>query len=306
MGLRVVVVSRQAEEAVALLRARRPDVDWVGVADPGGMPVLQADAVVGSQLSADVLARIEGLRWVQGWWAGIDGQTVPEGLLFTRMVGAFTQDMAEHVLGQVLDFVKRFPQARAQQAERRWQRYQPRRLSETRVGIAGGGEIGRGIGRTLASLGVSVSYLVRVPRPLEPGAPVYGPATEAAFWSSVDGVVLVLPLTPDTDGFLDAGRIARLRPGSFVINVGRGRVVDEDALLAGLNTGQVDRAYLDVLGVEPLPPDSPLWSHPRVVITPHVSGAGRLEDLVERSLENLDRYLRGEPLVGVVDRERGY
>jgi len=300
------VGDRDAEAAVALLRVRRPDVEWIPVTDPARMPPLEADAFFGNVQDGAVFERMAGLRWVQAWWAGIDGHQVPERVLFTRMVGAFTQDMAEHVLGQVLDWAKNFATARAQQAARVWKRYPTRRLSDLTVGVAGAGDIGRGIGRLLANLGARVTFLVRSPRPLEGAAAVYGPEDDRRFWAESDGVVLTLPLTAETAGMVDGRRIAWMRPAGFLINVGRGGVVDEAALLAGLDRGAPGWAYLDVTPTEPPPPDSRLWTHPRVVLTPHVSGAGHLPDLVDRSLDNLDRYLRGEPLWGVVDRRRGY
>lgn len=289
-----------------LLRARRPDVEWIPVTEPHRMPPLEAEAFFGSVQDGSVFRRIAGLRWVQAWWAGVDGHQVPDQVLFTRMIGAFTQDMAEHVLAQVLDWAKNFPTARAQQAARVWRRYKTRRISDLTVGVAGAGDIGRGIGRLLAGLGARVTFLVRSPRPLDGAEAVYGPEDDRRFWAEADGVVLTLPLTAETAGLVDARRIAWMRQGSFVINVGRGGVVDEAALLAGLDHGAPGWAYLDVAQSEPPPPDSRLWTHPRVMLTPHVSGAGRLPDLVDRSLDNLDRYLRGEPLWGVVDRRRGY
>lgn len=270
------------------------------------MPDIEAEVIFGHNFPADVFRRVKGARWVQWWSAGVDGHPVPDGLLFTRMVGAFNRDMAEHVLGQVLDFAHQFQKARDQQERRIWARYPTRRLTELAVGIAGGGEIGRAVGSMLASLGTRVTYLVRTPKPGDHTPPVYGRDREREFFDGLDVLVLVMPHTPATERFLNRERLAWLKPGAAVLNIGRGRVVDEEALLEALSAGHVARAYLDVQRTEPLPADSPLWAHPAVVVTPHLSGAGRDEDVLDRSLENLARFERGEPLLGVVERERGY
>ena len=299
-------MDRKASEACRYLRAARPDVEFVPVGDVAAMMPMEADAVFGHNFPASVFGRIAGLRWVQWWSAGVDGHRVPEHLIFTRMVGAFNRDMAEHVLGQLLDFGHQFQRARDQQAARIWARYPTRRLGELTVGIAGAGEIGRAVGRMLESLGTPVKYLGRTRRPADSTPPFYESADERPFFEGLDALVLTLPRTPATDGFLNRTRLGWLPPGTAVINVGRGAVVDEEALVEALAEGRVGRAYLDVFGTEPLPADSILWTHPAVVITPHLSGAGRDEDVLDRSLENLGRFERGEPLLGVVDRTRGY
>ena len=300
------MVDREASEACRYLKAARPDVDFVPVPDPAWMPPMEAVAVFGHNYPAVVFDRIAGLRWVQWWSAGVDGYAVPEPLLFTRMVGAFNRDMAEHVLGQILDFGHQFQRARDQQAAHTWARYPTRRLGELVVGMAGAGEIGRAVGRMLEGLGTPVKYLVRTHKPGDATPPVYDRAQERRFFEDLDVLVLTMPHTPETEGFLNPTRLQWLPRGAAVVNVGRGAVVDEGALLDAIAQGRVARAYLDVVRTEPLPPDSPLWSHPAVVITPHLSGAGRDEDVWDRSLENLRRFERGEPLVGLVDRTRGY
>ncbi|MGC8489307.1 MAG: NAD(P)-dependent oxidoreductase [Clostridia bacterium] len=304
--MRIAVVDRDALAACRYLEAARPDVSFIPVADPASMPGIEADAIFGHNYPASVFDRVKGVRWVQWWSAGVDGHPVPDHLLFTRMVGAFNRDMSEHVLGQVLDFAHQFQTARDQQAGRIWARYPTRRLNELTVGIGGGGEIGRAAGEMLEGLGAAVKYLVRQLKAGDAAPPFFDRARERAFFDDLDVLVLVMPHTADTEGFLNRERLGWLPRGAAVLNIGRGRVVDEDALREALDRGQVARAYLDVQRTEPLPADSWLWTHPRVVITPHLSGAGRDEDVLDRSLENLARFERGEALLGVVDRERGY
>lgn len=133
------------------------------------------------------------------------------------------------------------------------------------------------------------------------------PADQAeAFCAQCDVVVLVLPHTPATAGLFGARALAALPKGAILVNIGRGAVLDEAALLAALDTGRLRHAVLDVFATEPLPADHPLWRHPRVTITPHVSGPSLPEDVVEAFMANYRRYAAGEPLVGVVDRNRGH
>jgi glyoxylate/hydroxypyruvate reductase A len=134
----------------------------------------------------------------------------------------------------------------------------------------------------------------------------FGAEDWARFAGGLDALVLVLPLTPQTANFLNAERLSALSANTALVNVGRGGLVDENALLAGLAAERPAHAYLDVVREEPLSPTSPLWHHPRITLTPHVSGPNVLPAIVRYSLDNLARFERGDPLVGVVDRERGY
>lgn len=305
--MRIVVVNAHADEAVTALRDARPDVDWQAVLDPEHVAEGRADAVFGSNLPAMVFQRLCGVRWVQWWSAGIDkAYTVPRDMMLSRLVGIFTQDMIEYVLACLLDWVKQLPTARAAQQNHRWGPYLVNRLAGKRIGVAGMGAIGAGIGKALADLGVEVDQLAHHRRPASYAHQVYGPDQVETFLGHLEGLVLVLPLTPATVGFLNAERIACLPRGSVLVNVGRGGLVHEPALLAALDTGWIDRAYLDVVAQEPLPASSPLWGHPRVTITPHIAGPSRISDVVHFSLANLVRFERGEPLAGIVDRSRGY
>jgi glyoxylate/hydroxypyruvate reductase A len=280
-------------------------VDWVFAGTADEIPDGPADALFG-YAPPGLLERVP-VRWVQWWAAGVDRTgTVPPDVVLTRVVDLFSQGMAEYVLGCLLDWVKNFPTARRQQEERRWARYPSRTLAGQVVGVAGPGSIGGAVARVVTSLSGTVWTLATEPRPAPHVARAFGSGDVLEFMAGLDALVLVLPLTAKTRHFLNVDRLAALRPGACLVNVGRGGLVDEEALRAGLDRGQPAHAYLDVVEREPLPPDSWLWTHPAVTITPHVSGPNVLPDLVRYSLENLERFERGESLVGLVDRERGY
>jgi glyoxylate/hydroxypyruvate reductase A len=305
--MRVVVLSRAAGAALPLLMAARPDVEWVGAERVEELTVDTADAVFGAPLPAALFDKVGGIRWAQWWAAGVDqAGGVPRTVTLTRTVGVFTAGMAEYVLWCLLDWVKNGPTARRQQAEHRWARYRSRTLAGLVVGVAGAGAIGSGIGETVARFGARVWTLTTTPRPRPFAEQAFGADQTDAFLGGLDALVLVLPLTPATYHFLDAARLARLKPGAVLVNVGRGKLVDEAALRDSLEREQPAHAYLDVVETEPLPAESWLWDHPRVSLTPHLAGPNVLDEIVRFSLDNLARWERGDPLVGVVDRERGY
>ncbi len=308
MSTRILVLGRNAQVEAAALSVARPDVEFYPVVDVEKGPLPDAaDAVFGWGVPPELLDRVANIRWVQWWAAGVErALALPPSVLLTRMEDVFTPDMAEHVLGCLLDWVKNFDQARRQQAEHVWARYGTASLHGQVLVVAGAGRIGGGIAERLRALGVVVRLLARTHRTLADGTVVYGTEESELALSGANGVVLILPHTPGTTGFLNAARIGWLAPGAVVVNVGRGSAVDEAALVAALASGHLSRAYLDVVREEPLAADSVLWEAPGIRISPHVSGPNRHDDVLTYSLENLARWERGEELRGAVDRQRGY
>ena len=174
------------------------------------------------------------------------------------------------------------------------------------VTVLGIGELGAACGQALAGLGFPVTGWSRSPKSVEGLRCLSGEdgLTEALTGAQV--VVLLLPLTPETENVLNAERLALLAPGAHVVNPGRGPLIDDAALLAALDSGQVGHATLDVFRVEPLPPEDPYWAHPRVTVTPHIASTSRPRTSAEAIARNIARSERGEPLIGLVDRARGY
>jgi phosphoglycerate dehydrogenase-like enzyme len=253
--------------------------------------------------------------------------------------------MAETVLAMILHFVRGFDLARAGQAEGRWRlgpstrpTRRSRELSQLTVGILGYGGIGSEVGTRVRALGARVIGLRRRPPTTPPpegveilhglgdgGAGEGGPGNDTpgdggppngapgngglqVLLARSDAVVVTAPETPETRGMLGREALARLRPGCVLVNVARGSLVDEEAMLEALRSGHLRGAGLDVFRTEPLPSSSPLWSLPNVLITPHVSGVSRgfWRREVDLILENLQRWRRGEPLRNEVDRAAGY
>ncbi|MBW8816313.1 MAG: D-2-hydroxyacid dehydrogenase [Caulobacterales bacterium] len=247
-----------------------------------------------------------GLAWVQSGAAGVDhaifGQFVQKGAVLTTSHGQAV-GMADYVLWGVLDALQDGPGRRAAQAAGEWKRLVFREVEGTRWVVVGFGAIGQGVARRARAFGAQVTG-VRRNAAAHPDADAMATPDELpGLLPQADVVVLSVPATPQTRHMADAGFFGALKPGAIFVNVGRGALVDEPALLAALESGAVGQAVLDVFEVEPLPAQSPFWAHPRVTLTPHSSGmsvgnAARNDALF---LDNLRRYLGGEALRNVAD-----
>jgi phosphoglycerate dehydrogenase-like enzyme len=248
----------------------------------------------------DVLARMGGLRVLQTLTAGVDAVLphVPEGVTLCSGRGIHDASTAELALTLVLAGLRGIPDAVRSQDRHEWApRWRPA-LADKHVLVVGHGAIGAAIEARLLPFEVTVDRVARRAR-----AGVHGMDALAGLLSAADVVIVVVPLTGATRGLVDAAFLSRLRDGALLVNVSRGPVVDQDALLAELTTGRITAA-VDVTDPEPLPASSPLWSAPGLLVTPHVGGATsamwpRAHRLVR---DQLHRFAAGEPLLNVVDR----
>ena len=314
----VVNVALEAEH-VQRLREAFPDLT-ITIVEGELRPeaVADADAIVASRFSADVLAAAPRLRWLQTSGAGVDRWPLAElaarEVIVTNASGIHAINMSEHVLAMMLAFARQLPRfARAQQAAH-WGddtiREHLFELSGQTVLVVGLGDVGLGVAARARCLGMHVLGSRRrsdQPQPSEVDE-VMPTDRLADALGRADHVVVTVPLTEQTRGLIDAGMIAAMRPGAYLYNVGRGGTIDTDAVISALNDGRLGGAGLDVTDPEPLPADSPLWSMPNVIITAHTSGAtprywDRGVALVE---DNIRRFQAGEPLRNVVDVAAGY
>jgi len=295
-------------------------------------PLLPGVEVLLTQHGDFSLEQADRLRWVQSTMAGVDqflGSPMmrsPE-IVVTTSSGIHATPIAEFVLGAMISLARKFPRAWHLQEEHIWPEHTWRELrgEDLRgktVGILGYGSIGREIARLAQALGMRVVALSASGRRRDEGfcfpgvgdpegripQAWYRPEQLAAFLGEADFVVISVPLTPKTRGMIDLQALRAMKRGAFLINVARGEVLQEEALLIALREGWLAGAALDVFAQEPLPPDHPLYRMGNVLLTPHISAATRNynERLTELFAENLRRYLRGEPLWNVFDKERGY
>lgn len=241
-------------------------------------------------------------------WAGVErivgNATLTQPLC--RMVDpGLTQGMVEYVVGHAMRFHLGLD-AVLEAQNGVWQQVIPPLASERPVAVLGLGALGAACAQALAGLGFAVLGWSRRPKAL-PGIECHhGEAGLAAVLSRAQIVVTLLPATADTENLLGAAALARLPHGAAIINPGRGTLIDDDALLAALERGQVGHATLDVFRTEPLPADHPYWAHPRVTVTPHIAADTRPSSAAKVIAENVRRSLAGEALLNTVDRRAGY
>lgn len=259
--------------------------------------------------------RSPNLKWIQGTSAGIGAVMQRSGLDQTSIVattaaGIHAVPLAEFALMGALYFVKGVPYLNERKAQRHWQRYTTNQLRGLRALVVGLGSIGREVARVFAAMGVDVTGLGRLGRDYEVDGVtrVIDRSELDDVLADVELVILTAPLTSETRGMIGADQLARLPGGAVVINVSRGQLIDESALIEALRSGAVGGACLDVFAEEPLPASSPLWELDNVIVSPHSASTVRTEneDLVELFLENLGHWRRGEPLRNLYDPVAGY
>lgn len=246
------------------------------------------------------------LKWVQSAAAGFDnpvfGQIVQKGAKLSTSHGQ-ALGMAEYVLAGVIDHFQHGPERRKAQAEKAWRRVAFREVLDSEWLIIGFGAIGQAVAQRAKGFGAKVTGIRRNQSPHDLADKIAPMSAIPDLLPHADVVVLCTPLTVETRHLVDAAFLGAMKPGSVIVNVGRGGLVDEPALLAALDAGKPEHAVLDVFETEPLPEDSPFWSHPRVALTPHASGitSGQWTRNETLFLDNLKRYLTGEPLLNVAD-----
>lgn len=271
----------------------------------GSVPAPVLDHIVG---------RSPGLRWIHSASAGVDRIATPavreRGLTVTNARGVFSRPIAEYVVMMSLAISRRLPQLLELQRERTWQPLRGRELSELTVGIVGYGSIGEEVARLLAPFGCRVLATRRHPErgSAHESVELMGLDRLDELLGAADIVVVAAPLTDVTAGLIGAEQLTRMREDAWLINIARGRLIDELALRRALEAGWIGGAVLDVFSEEPLPADSPLYGTPNLVITPHTSWASDrvIERTVDLFVDNLRRDAAGEPLRNVVDLDAGY
>lgn len=302
----------EADRYAALIQAPRNRVTLHVASTPAAAArfIRETDVVYAWRFPPELYADAPRLRWVQAAAAGIEWALVPElpaHVTLTRAPGIFGPWMAEYVLAWLLHVTQRMDQYRAAQRQRRWLGdVVPQKLRGQTLAIIGLGDIGRTIARTATSLDMRVIGVSRSGRRVPGVAKVSRLSGLARTLAEADAVVVTVPMTPETRGLIGAKELAAMRPSTWLINIARGPIVDEGALLVALRSKRIAGAVLDVFDQEPLHPDHPFWTLPNVVLTPHISGPSTPEEIAPIFNDNLVRFLSGQRLKHVVDRKRGY
>ena len=299
----------EPEPWIDAFRRHMPELDvrlWPDMGDPADI-----DYVLAWKQPPGLLQSLPNLKVIFSMGAGVEhvlsDHTLPAGIPLVRMVDpGLTTGMVEFVLLSVLRYHRRLPEHEANQKAHRWQALTPKLPQDQRVGIMGLGELGAACAKSLVALGFDVAGWSRTPKLVAGVKSFHGPAGLAPFLNRTDMVVCLLPLTADTDSILNAQTLAALPRGAFVINAARGRHVEEEDLLAALDSGHIAGATLDVFRREPLPPDHPFWSHPKVTVIPHSAALTQPKTAARTIADNIRRCQSGQPLLYVVDPGRGY
>ena len=264
--------------------------------------------------SSNLPERAPNLRWIQFSSSGIGGFVESMGLadspvVVTNVAGIHAVPLAEFVLFAMLYFAKAMPRILADQRRHRWERLAVRNVRGMTLGIVGLGAVGREVARQARQAGIRVVAVRRSAGGAGPDIEtLYPPERLGDLLAASDAVALSVPHTRETVGLIGRTALSSMRKGGVLINISRGSVVDEPALVEALRSGQLGGAALDVCAVEPLPDESPLWDLPNVLITPHSmsTALGENELIVDLFCDNLHRFLSGRPLRNLFDRGRGY
>jgi phosphoglycerate dehydrogenase-like enzyme len=318
----ILVLADLAEPQIALLKKSLPGVEIVVGNSPEAFEGTAANASVllnwsGSLgLFRKVFGMCRNLRWVHSRSAGLDKTLFPEltesSVPLTNGTGVFSAALGEFVLGAILYFAKDFRRMIRNQMAGRWEEFDVLPVAGQTVGIIGYGDIGRATAARVRSLGMTVLALKRhVSQASAPDSLVektFGPGQRAEMLSLCDYIVVSAPLTSETRGMIGAPELAAMKRSAVVINVGRGPVIDEKALIEALSTSRIKGAALDVFDEEPLPQGHPFYKLENVLLSPHCADhtPDWLDNAMKFFLEQFERYRKGEPLLNVVDKKLGY
>jgi phosphoglycerate dehydrogenase-like enzyme len=301
----------EAQRYAGLIKQPKPPFSVAVCATPAeaALHVADAEILYAWNFPRELLPRAKRLRWVQNMGAGVERFLVPElprRVPVTRVAGIFGPWMAEYVLGWCLWLTQRTELFRSQQRAHRWRQVDPLRLHGATLSVVGLGDIGRTIARAARGLSMRVSGVSQSGKKVPEVERVYRARDIRKVLPVADFVVLTVPLTPATRHLIGGPELEAMKPSAWLINIARGPIVDEAALLEALSAKRIGGAILDVFDEEPLPAGHPLWEFENVVITPHISGPSTPGEIAPIFNDNLRRYLSGRALRFQVDRTRGY
>ena len=281
-------------------------------AEPDDGALMRADVLLGWRPPRNLAQRAPRLRWAQSLTGGMEGwlasSDLPSALVLTCARGTHRVQMPEHILAGLFIASKQLAPIVLDQRERRWTRRTNPVLAGTTLGILGLGAIGAEVARKAAALDINVVGTKRDGKPVAHVSRVWGPDGTDAVLEASDFVVLLLPSTPETRDLLTLTRLSRMKRTAWLLNFGRGDLVVDDDLVTAVREQRIAGAVLDVFRKEPLPADHAFWTTDGIVVFPHVGGLHPTRDdiVAELFVDNLKRFLAGQPLREVVDRARGY
>jgi phosphoglycerate dehydrogenase-like enzyme len=272
----------------------------------------QIEALMAYTVPPDLLSAMPRLRWAQAMTAGVEEwlalPDLPRHIVLTCARGTHRESMPENIVGALFYAAKPYAAAVENQKQRKWVRTVAQPLTGKTLGILGLGMIGAQVARIAATLGMRVIGTRRRPEPMANVAKILPPERTREVLAESDFVLLLLPATPETEDFMNAERLAMMKPGAWLLNFGRGHTLKDADLIAAVKAKKIAGAVLDVFRHEPLPAEHPFWSTEGIIVLPHIGGPHPQRDrfVAELFVENLGRFLDGKPLREVVDRAAGY
>lgn len=261
---------------------------------------------------AGLLPNMQKLRWAQALTAGVESwlalPDLPARLTLTCARGTHRDSMPENILGALFHLTKPYAAVEQDQAQHRWTRRMAQPLNGKTLGILGLGEIGQEVARLATALRMRVIGTKRRGVSLPNVAEVFPPERTDEVLAQSDFVLLLLPATPETENFINAERLAKMKPSAWLLNFGRGHLIADADLVAAVEQKRIAGAVLDVFRQEPLPAEHPFWGTDGILVLPHIGGGHPTRDRIVARLfvDNLGRFLDGQPLKEVVDRTAGY
>lgn len=279
---------------------------------PSADQLARTEALMAGGVPAGLLPSMPKLRWAQAMSAGVEGwmalPDLPKGLTLTCARGTHKESMPENIIASLFYVAKPVAVAVENQKSAKWVHTVPQPLTGKTLGILGLGVIGQEVARIAVALGMRVIGTKRRPGPMDNIAQVFPPEHTNEVLGQSDFVLLLLPATKETDNFINAERLAKMKPTAWLINFGRGHTIVDADLIAAAKNRKIAGAVLDVFRQEPLPSDHPFWKAEGIIVLPHIGGPHPQRDrfVARLFVENLERFLDGQPLKEVVDRAAGY
>ncbi|MGP1677156.1 MAG: D-2-hydroxyacid dehydrogenase [Burkholderiales bacterium] len=280
--------------------------------EPSAAQLSRTEVLLARQVPPGLLAKMPRLRWIQALTAGVDHWVsrpdLRAGIALTCARGTHRLQMPENILGALFHLTKPYAQATRDQRERRWVRRVSEPLAGNTLGILGLGEIGRELAKKASALELRVIGTRRAAESVPQVDRIYPPEATDEVLAQSDFVLLLLPLTPQTDGIMNAARFKAMRASAYLLNFGRGALVVDADLVEAVRTKTIAGAVLDVYRTEPLPAAHDFWGTEGITVLPHIGGLDAHRDEIVAALfaDNMARFLDGEALLALVDRARGY
>jgi phosphoglycerate dehydrogenase-like enzyme len=293
--------------------AGRAAIDTLGRGErPSDAQRAETNVLLAAGVPAGLPPAMPNLRWAQSLTAGVEGwlalPDLPAGLILTSARGTHRESMPENILGALFHITKPYAAIVEDQKHSLWRSRVATPLNGKTLGILGLGAVGQDVARLATALGMRVIGTKRRPAAMPGVAEVFPAERTDEVLAQSDFVLLLLPATPETDNFINAERLAKMQPGAWLLNFGRGRLIRDDDLIAAVTAKRIAGAILDVFRQEPLPKDHKFWTTEGILVLPHIGGPHPERDSIVARLfvENLGRFLDGRPMMEVVDRAAGY